>query len=129
MLLLCQLYCWYVLFDVEYADLVSHSIFLLTWKLLTIFTEAVEIGDGSCLGYSACEELSGNVSIANDSCYGLKACSNSSDYSTVKIGSNSCNSARACVALSGYSVTSSFSCNAPRSCSDMSSGKVGHNSW
>jgi hypothetical protein len=109
--------------------LVSCSMSRITCKLLTIFTEMVKIGDGSCLGFLACEELSGNVSIANDSCYGLKACSNSSEYSTVKIGSNSCNSAKSCVALSGYSVTSSFSCNARRSCSYMFSGIVGHNSW
>lgn len=125
MLLLHQLYGWYV-----FKCLVLHVVLLNTTLNLSILnTDSVKIGDDSCLGYSACEELSGNVSIANASCYGLKACSNSSEFSTVRIDSNSCNSARACVSLTGYSVTSSFSCNAFRACSDMSGGSVGHNSW
>ena len=89
-----------------------------------IFIEStVSIGNDSCLGFSVCEDLSGNVTIGNESCYGLKACSNSSDFSTIKIDSHSCVGARSCMSMSGDSVVSNSSCVDPQACRYMNNGE------
>lgn len=82
------------------------------------------IGRDSCLGFSACEELSGSISIRDDSCYGLKSCSNSSKDSTINIYSNSCVGARSCASMSGFSVVSNSSCHGPKSCSFVNDGEL-----
>eukprot|EP00956_Cyclotella_meneghiniana_P020890 scaffold37420_cov44-Cyclotella_meneghiniana.AAC.2 len=87
----------------------------------------VAIGSDSCLGFSVCEELSGNVTIGDESCYGLKACSNSSDYSSIMIDSQSCVGARSCMSMSGNSAVSNSSCVDPQACRYMNNGTV--NSW
>ena len=84
----------------------------------------ITIGDDSCLGFSACEELSGNVTVGDESCYGLRACSNSSDYSTIMIDSQSCVGARSCMSMSGNSVVSNASCVDPQACRYMNNGET-----
>ena len=96
----------------------------LNYFIPHIFTgSTVTIGNDSCLGFSVCEELSGNVTIGDESCYGLKACSNSSDYSTIKIDSQSCVGARSCMSMSGNSVVSNSSCVDPQACRYMNNGE------
>ena len=84
---------------------------------------SVTIGSDSCLGFSACEELSGNVTVGDDSCYGLKACSNSSHSSTIKIDNQSCIGARSCMSMSGNSSVSNSSCVDPQACKSMNDGE------
>ena len=84
---------------------------------------SVTIGSDSCLGFSACEELSGHVTIGDDSCYGLKACSNFSDNSLVNIDNQSCIGARSCMSMSGNSSVSNSSCVDPQACRSMNNGE------
>ena len=83
----------------------------------------VTIGSDSCLGFSACEELSGIVTIGDDSCYGLKACSNTSDSSIIRIYGQSCAGARSCMSIAGNSVVSNSSCIYPQACRDLNDGE------
>ena len=85
---------------------------------------SVAVGDDSCLGFSVCEGLSGDVIIGSESCYGLKACSNFSEHDTVRIGSGSCTGARSCSLLSGYTLALNSSCYGARSCMGIRDGKM-----
>ena len=109
----------------HYSSIPHSFLFLKALNYLSlIFPEStVAIGSDSCLGFSVCEELSGNVTIGDESCYGLKACSNSSDYSTIEIDSQSCVGARSCMSMSGNSVVSNSSCVEPQACRYMNNGE------